>query len=121
VTRYETTVLAVGPHVPDLLVGGRLILFGEEAPEELHDLCALHRPSISTGSVAPGDVVHIGDERLVVTAVGDVANANLEALGHITLRLGEAAAKPLPGEVMVAGALPARIDAGTQIQIHGAQ
>jgi PTS system glucitol/sorbitol-specific IIA component len=120
VTRYETTVLAVGPHVAELLDGGRLILFGEGAPAELHDLCALHRPSIVAGSVEPGDVVQIGDRRLIVTAVGDIANVNLEALGHITLRLGEPAAKPLPGEIMLAGPLPERIDAGTQIHIHGA-
>ena len=117
-TRYETTVLAVGMHVAELLDNGRLILFGEEAPEELHDLCALHRPTVTAGEVEPGDSVEIGDSRLQVTAVGDVANTNLEALGHITLRVAEPTAEPLPGEVLVAGALPDRVDTGMHIRIE---
>ena len=44
--RYATTVTQVGALVPDFLAQGMLIIFGEKAPAELHDLCALHRPDI---------------------------------------------------------------------------
>jgi PTS system glucitol/sorbitol-specific IIA component len=117
--RYSTTVTAVGPLVGELLGGGRLILFGEQAPEELHEICALHRPDGAAGDVEPGDEVRIGAHRLTVTAVGKVANANLAALGHVTLRLGDLQPEPLPGEITVAGGLPSEIRPGLPIQIHG--
>jgi PTS system glucitol/sorbitol-specific IIA component len=117
--RYETTVTAVGPLVAELLVGGRLILFGLEAPAELHELCALHGPATSAAPVQPGDVVRIGTDELTVRAVGDVANANLESLGHVTLREASTTTDPLPGEITVDGALPAGIEPGTTILIEG--
>jgi PTS system glucitol/sorbitol-specific IIA component len=117
--RLATTVTAVGPLVPELLVGGRLILFGDQAPEELHEICALHRPDGEVGDVEPGDIVRIGEQTLTVEAVGEVANANLRALGHVTLRPAALVADPLPGEITVIGALPEEIHPGLSIQIQG--
>lgn len=118
--RYATTVTAVGAHVHELLGGGRLILFGEGAPSELHDICVLHSPETRTCGVRPGDVVQLGADRLTVTDVGHLANPNLEALGHVTLRLEQTAEAALPGEIVVSGALPGHVESGMPIRIEGA-
>ena len=52
--RYSTTVTSVGPLVADFLGQGMLIIFGEGAPAELHDMCALHTPDVKDGGVAAG-------------------------------------------------------------------
>ena len=53
--RYSTTVTSVGLLVPDFIGQGMLIIFGDGAPAELHDLCALHTPDVKDGGVRPGD------------------------------------------------------------------
>lgn len=115
--RYSTVVTRVGPLVPDFLAQGVLILFGAQAPEELHDFCALHRPDTETGGLRVGDLVTIDDATFTVTAIGEVAETNLLTLGHLDLKANGASSAPLPGDVCVeAAALPA-VTPGTSIRI----
>lgn len=118
--RYATVVTAVGAQVPEFAASGMLIFFAEGAPAELHDFCVLHRPAVTAGGVAPGDVVRIDDVELEVTAVGDVANENLVALGHLDLKADGSQVAPLPGDVCVsAGPLP-EIGPGSSVAILAA-
>jgi PTS system glucitol/sorbitol-specific IIA component len=117
--RYKTKVTAVGPEVPQLLIGGRLILFGPQAPAELHEICALHTPAGPMQAIKPGDELQIGASMLTVTAVGDVANDNLQSLGHVSLRRG-GEPDPLPGEILVDGSFPMIITPGLEIEFRGA-
>jgi PTS system glucitol/sorbitol-specific IIA component len=98
-TRYATTVTAVGEQVPEFIGQGLLIWFAEGAPEELHFFTVLHRPTVTTGGVRPGDLVRIDDKEFRVTAVGDVANENMVNLGHMDLKANGAAEAPLPGDI----------------------
>jgi glucitol/sorbitol PTS system EIIA component len=98
-TRYSTTVTAVGEQVPEFIGQGLLIWFAEGAPEELHFFTVLHRPTITTGGVRPGDLVRIDDKAFRVTAVGEVANDNMVNLGHMDLKANGAAEAPLPGDI----------------------
>jgi PTS system glucitol/sorbitol-specific IIA component len=98
-TRYATTVTAVGEQVAEFVTQGILIWFAEGAPEELHFFTVLHRPTVSTGGVRPGDLVRIDDKAFRVTAVGEVANDNMVNLGHMDLKANGAAQAPLPGDI----------------------
>jgi PTS system glucitol/sorbitol-specific IIA component len=98
-TRYATTVTAVGEQVAEFVSSGLLIWFAEGAPEELHFFSVLHRPTVTTGGVRPGDLVRIDDKAFRVTAVGDVANENMVNLGHMDLKANGAAEAPLPGDI----------------------
>ena len=46
--RYSTTVISVGPLVADFVGQGMLIIFGEGAPPELHDLWHCTPPTSRT-------------------------------------------------------------------------
>jgi PTS system glucitol/sorbitol-specific IIA component len=98
-TRYATMVTAVGEQVAEFVTQGLLIWFAEGAPEELHFFTVLHRPTVTTGGVRPGDLVRIDDTSFRVTAVGEVANDNMVNLGHMDLKANGAAEAPLPGDI----------------------
>ena len=98
-TRYATTVTAVGEQVAEFVGQGILIWFAEGAPEELHFFTVLHRPTVTTGGVRPGDLVRIDDKAFRVTAVGEVANDNMVNLGHIDMKANGASEAPLPGDL----------------------
>jgi len=98
-TRYATMVTAVGEQVAEFITQGLLIWFAEGAPEELHFFTVLHRPTVATGGVRPGDLVRIDDKTFRVTAVGEVANDNMVNLGHMDLKANGAAEAPLPGDI----------------------
>jgi PTS system glucitol/sorbitol-specific IIA component len=98
-TRYATTVTAVGEQVPEFIGQGLLIWFAEGAPEELHFFTVLHRPTVTTGGVRPGDLVRIDDKAFRVTAVGEVANENMVNHGHMDLQANGASEAPLPGDI----------------------
>ena len=98
-TRYAATVTAVGEQVPEFIGQGLLIWFAEGAPEELHFFTVLHRPTVTTGGVRPGDLVRIDDKAFRVTAVGEVANDNMVNLGHIDMKANGASEAPLPGDL----------------------
>ena len=98
-TRYAATVTAVGEQVPEFIGQGLLIWFAEGAPEELHFFTVLHRPTVTTGGVRPGDLVRIDDKAFRVTAVGEVANDNMVNLGHIDMKANGVSEAPLPGDL----------------------
>jgi PTS system glucitol/sorbitol-specific IIA component len=98
-TRYAATVTAVGEQVGEFVGQGLLIWFAEGAPEELHFFTVLHRPTVTTGGVRPGDLVRIDDKAFRVTAVGEVANDNMVNLGHIDMKANGASEAPLPGDL----------------------
>ncbi len=101
--RLDTTVTAVGPMTGEFLDEGIVVLFGDDAPEELQEVAVVHRATVNVGGVSPGDVVTVtqGDEttEMTVLAVGDVANDNLTGLGHLVLKRNGSTEAALPGDV----------------------
>lgn len=97
--RYETVVTEVGEHVGEFLAEGVLVLFDEDAPEELREYSVIHRPAHADGGVQVGDEVVVAGDGMTVLAVGDVANDNLHNLGHLVLKRNGATEPALPGDV----------------------
>jgi PTS system glucitol/sorbitol-specific IIA component len=118
--RYSTTVTGVGPLVPDFLAQGMLIIFGAGAPAELHDLCVLHDPDVRDGGVRPGDLLLLDDQQFTILSVGDVANANLTALGHVSFKANGATTAQLPGDISVEDKPLPLLHAGSRVVIVAA-
>lgn len=115
--RLDTTVTAIGELADAFLAEGIVVLFGDDAPEELQEVAVVHHATVNAGGVAPGDRVEIGDAVLEVLAVGDVANDNLVNLGHLVLKRNGSTVAALPGDVCCdEGPLPA-IAAGDRITV----
>lgn len=118
---YATTVTAVGALVPEFLAAGVLVLFGEQAPQELHEFSVLHRVDTSVEPDAGGprvrDVVRLGDVELPVLAVGSVVAANLLNLGHLDLKADGRTEPAMPGDLCVpTGTLPV-VEVGQTITV----
>jgi PTS system glucitol/sorbitol-specific IIA component len=105
-TYYRTTVVEVGAEAIDMINGGVLILFADPVPEALAEVSVVHRPTHPlSGPVGVGDQITVANERLTITAVGDLAASNLEQLGHIVLYVNQPDQKLLPGAVHATGTL----------------
>jgi glucitol/sorbitol PTS system EIIA component len=114
---YTTEVVAVGALVEEFVQAGVLVLFGEQAPAELHEFSVLHRPTLADAGPAVGDVIVIGGTELPVLAVGDVVAGNLLELGHLDLKADGRTEPAMPGDVCVPeGTLP-EIAVGQTIRI----
>jgi PTS system glucitol/sorbitol-specific IIA component len=118
--RFESTVVAVGPEVAAFVDAGLLVLFGTQAPAELHGISVLHEPAhpIGAGSGPQrGDVIEIGGHPLEVIAVGEAVAANFVELGHASIKADGRTEPALPGDICVPeGPLPLP-RAGDRIQI----
>lgn len=98
--RYEAEISAVGALASQFFDEGIVILFGEDAPDELADFAVLHRREGTPGGlVVPGDRLELGEEVLQVVGVGDVANDHLAELGHVVLKRDGRQAPQLPGDL----------------------
>lgn len=115
--RYESTVLSIGSMVEQFLEMKMLIIFGEGAPAELHDICVVHRPATRTGGVRAGDRLVMDDKDYAVLAVGDVADENLRALGHVSFKANGLHTAPLPGDICLEEVDLPLLKIGSRIQI----
>lgn len=83
---YSTTITAIGEFAPAFYEEKLMILFKENAPEELAEYCVLHNENKVTNIVKEDDVLVIAGEKYSILYVGDEVQKNLEELGHISLR-----------------------------------
>ena len=99
--RYETEVVTIGPMVEEFRATGLMILFGEIAPEELHDIAVLHRPRVTDSAPRPGDLLRIDTSEFLITAVGSVVEENLLRLGHLSVKANGERHAAMPGDLNV--------------------
>lgn len=118
--KFEGRVTAVGPLVSEFLDHNIIVLFGQNAPEELAEFTIIHDGRDLAAPVTVGDHVHIDDARFEILAVGDVANDNLRHLGHLVLKFNGENEVEMPGDVCVVAQPLPPIAVGTTIRIEGA-
>ncbi len=107
-TLFTSTIVSIGVMVTDFLRENTLILFNEDAPEELHDIAVLHTKSEEAVTIEPGDLLLLGDRSYKVTSVGEKANETLQTIGHCTVKADGSNVPQLPGTIHVEDAdLPA--------------
>ncbi|WP_019555320.1 PTS glucitol/sorbitol transporter subunit IIA [Propionispira raffinosivorans] len=83
---YKTKVVKLGSLVESFKSEKMMILFNENAPEELVDYCVLHDGNQLQGLVKIGDIFQINQRKYKIVFVGNQVQKNLQDLGHITLR-----------------------------------
>ncbi len=114
---YEITVTAVGPLVEEFTEAGVWVFFHETAPEELAEFALLHRAEAPREPIAAGQLLEIDDHRFTITAVGDIANANIRELGHLVLKANGANETELPGEVCIEALPLPPASVGTTVRV----
>lgn len=114
---YETVVTAVGEKVEDCVKAGMLILFADGAPDELHPISVLHRPSVRQEGPRAGDTLRLGSRDIPVLAVGEVVEANLLNLGHVDFKADGRTEAKLPGDVCVPSGSLATVRVGDVVRI----
>mgnify|MGYP001013176453 CR=1 FL=1 len=89
--KYRVTFTAIGDFALQLLqTRGSLIIFDKDVPYSYENMVLSHTKGELKGDVAVGDTLLIADREYKVAQVGEDANANLRAHGHVTLRFVEA-------------------------------
>lgn len=118
---YRNQICAVGSQAESFLSEKMLVTFGGKAPDELRDFCYALPEATSSGTIGVGDVLAIGEHRFPITAIGALAQRNLDSLGHVTLVFDGADEPRLEGALQVrcGGELP-RPQAGSTILIESA-
>jgi PTS system glucitol/sorbitol-specific IIA component len=119
IVRYQSTVTGVGELAGEFFNEGIVVLFGEDAPEELREVAVIHAPRITHGGLRPGDRIVLGDEILSITAVGPVANDNLVNIGHLVIKRNGADTHAQPGDVCCDVGLIPDLASGDEIRIEG--
>lgn len=118
--KYKAKVLAVGEMVQDLLEQGIVVLFDYTAPKELQEISIIHTGGTLAKDVIKGDFMILGDSVYTVTAVGELANRNLNIIGHVCLKFDARTSPELPGDIHLEGEKLPLIAEGDTIAIKSA-
>lgn len=114
---YQTKVNSIGNNV-GAFGGKMLILFGNEAPDTLKDFCYNIDVNQTDQPIEVGQKICFGDECFEIEGVGNMAERNLNNLGHLTVLFGAPASEMLPGSIIVKGEKVPEIEEGTVITIQ---
>ncbi len=98
---YRTTIKAAGEHANDFARDGLFVTFGEDAPKALRDYCFIVSVEGVNGLITAGQTLLIDGHPYTITAVGNVAQKNLEALGHVTINVDGSPSPKLEGAIHI--------------------
>jgi len=115
--KYKAKVIAIGTMVEDLLSQGLVVLFDSTAPKELQEIAVVHTGGTLARDVIQGDSMILGNSVYTVTAVGEVANRNLNNIGHVCLKFDARTSPELPGDIHLKGEKLPVINEGDDIII----
>ncbi|MDF2903076.1 MAG: sorbitol transporter subunit [Bacillus sp. (in: firmicutes)] len=116
-TIYENKVKSIGPLASSFLEEKMIILFGNEAPQDLKDYCFNIDVVDVIGEIQGGQVLFINNEKFKITSVGNLVQRNLTTLGHITIRFDGSALPELPGTLYLENKEIPSIELGTEFKI----
>lgn len=98
---YRTAVTKAGQGAEDFLSEHMFVTFGPEAPASLREFCFIVDVNPVTGDIKPGQTLVIDGQPFPITAVGDVAQRNLNSLGHVTIAFDGASAPKMSGNIHI--------------------
>ena len=114
---FQTEVIDLGEQVDAFFEEGMFVLFGENVPDTLKDFCYFINTKYVDGTIRQGDRLVIDGSEFLITAVGDIAQSNLEALGHLTVVFSGAKEAGLPGSICVEAKPMPKLVEGSKISI----
>ncbi|MFT8319841.1 MAG: PTS glucitol/sorbitol transporter subunit IIA [Bacillus sp. (in: firmicutes)] len=116
-TIYENKVQSIGAFANSFLEEKMIILFGNEAPQDLRDFCYNIQVVHVDGEIKPGQKLYINSDKFEITSVGDVVQRNLTTLGHISIRFDGSTIPELPGTLYLENKDVPTIELGTELKI----
>ena len=115
---FDARISQVGPEAQDMIPGANMfILFGANAPTDLAEFCFTLDNHVLVREIEVGHHLLLDGQSYLITAVGDVVNKNLSALGHISVSLDGASQASLPGTMHIQVEQAPEIHVGSQVQI----
>ncbi len=114
---YKSQITGIGPMAMDFLDEKMIIVFNDNAPSELAELSILHKECPVDREIKMGDVVAIGNESYIVTAVGEEANKTFSTMGHCTFKFTGKSEVELPGHIELSGEEVPAIKIGDMLEI----
>jgi PTS system glucitol/sorbitol-specific IIA component len=96
-TVYKTIVQDIGKNAGNFLEYKMIVIFKDNAPQELKDYCYIHHFNKLDSTIKEGNTLLIDGEEYKVTAVGSLVNENLKELGHITFKFSGETEAEVPG------------------------
>ena len=111
---FQTDIIELGEQVDAFFEEGMFVLFGENVPDTLKDFCHFIDQKNVDGTIKKGDKLVIDQKEYLITAVGDIAQSNLETLGHLTVVFSGAKEAGLPGSICVEAKPMPKLSVGKQ-------
>lgn len=115
---YETEIVDFGSSAEMFKAEKMVILFGDNAPDDLADFSYIIKMRSINGNIEPGMVISFDEQSYQITAVGEVVEKNLSDLGHITLNFDGSQEADLPGTLYLEDAALPDLAVGTTITIQ---
>lgn len=116
-TIFQTSVYELGDQVDAFYDEGMFVLFGENVPDTLKDFCHFIDVNQVDGKISRENILVIDEAEFKVTAVGEIAQSNLETLGHLTVVFSGASEAGLPGSICVEAKPMPKLKVGSKISI----
>jgi glucitol/sorbitol PTS system EIIA component len=117
--KYEALITYIGPMVSEFMDHNIIVLFGDQAPEELREFAVIHDGTELKSFLEPGDIVTLDGNSYKILAVGDVSNDNLANLGHLVLKFNGETAPEMPGDVCLENSDLPELQIGSILIIEG--
>lgn len=114
---YTTKVIKIGEVAESFLNEGMFILFGDQVPGELEDICFITKKASVKGPIQQGMEFQIADSSFKITSFGVDVQKNLDELGHITVKFDGLEIAELPGTIHLENKKAPKILIGDQIVI----
>ncbi|AKG75371.1 PTS glucitol/sorbitol transporter subunit IIA [Salinicoccus halodurans] len=83
---YQTEVKGIGTEASAFEEEKMVILFGNNAPDELVDFCYIIDINEVKGDITEESMLKVDETEYEITKVGSAVRKNLNDLGHITLK-----------------------------------
>lgn len=116
--KYETKVVEIGNNIEE--IGNDLIiLFGSKVTEDLKDYCYIINTNKTKGEIRTGDYIDFDGSKFQILGIGELAQKNLESLGHLSIYTSGDLSELLPGAIVVESNDELKIKEGTSIRILG--
>lgn len=112
---YENEIKAIGPMAQAF--EGIIVIFGDNAPDEIKDFCYSTSVNPINGTIAAGQILKFDDQEYKITAVGDEAPHTLAGLGHCTINFSGQTEVDLPGTIYVENKAMPEVKVGTKLEI----
>ncbi|AQL55983.1 PTS glucitol/sorbitol transporter subunit IIA [Abyssicoccus albus] len=113
---YKTQVKSIGKDAHVFNSEKMIILFGENAPNELVDFCYIIEIN-PVDEITENNKLIIDDKEYAITKVGNAVQKNLNDLGHITLKFDGSTHAEQAGTLYLEDTSVPTIEKGTIIKI----